>query len=298
MPDIDRRTAITATGLATLGSTPKEGSLAHALEQASVSGDGVAVICIDLDHFKEANDLHGHLAGDAILTEVARRLRASVAAPSFAARLGGDEFVVVQIGGGEQPAAAAAELCANLLEVLVLFVRDNIAIANLGEKDGRKMAPLLCTFFFFILTLNLMGLIPLFATATANINVTAALATTTLAVMIGGAIYKNGPVGFLHAFIPHGVPWPVLILLTPIEIMGMFIKTFSLTIRLFANMFAGHVVIYTLIGLVVMFGPFAFASIGLAVGIYVLKIVVALLQAYVFTLLSAMFIAQIHHPAH
>ncbi len=187
---------------------------------------------------------------------------------------------------------------ANLLELLVLFVRDNIAIANLGEKDGRKMAPLLCTFFFFILTLNLMGLIPLFATATANINVTAALATTTLAVMIGGAIYKNGPVGFLHAFIPHGVPWPVLIILTPIEIMGMFIKTFSLTIRLFANMFAGHVVIYTLIGLVVMFGPFAFASIGLAVGIYVLKIVVALLQAYVFTLLSAMFIAQIHHPAH
>lgn len=187
---------------------------------------------------------------------------------------------------------------ANLLELLVLFVRDNIAIANLGEKDGRKLAPLLCTFFFFILTLNLMGLIPLFTTATANINVTAALATTTLAVMIGGAIYKNGLVGFLHAFIPHGVPWPVLIILTPIEIMGMFIKTFSLTIRLFANMFAGHVVIYTLIGLVVMFGPLAFASIGLAIGIYVLKIVVALLQAYVFTLLSAMFIAQIHHPAH
>lgn len=187
---------------------------------------------------------------------------------------------------------------ANLLEVLVLFVRDGIAIPNLGAEDGRKMTPLLCSFFFFILTLNLMGLIPLFATATANVNVTAALATTTLAVMIFGAIYKNGVSGFIHAFIPHGVPWPVLILLTPIEFMGMFIKTFSLTIRLFANMFAGHVVIYTLIGLVVMFGPYAFASIGLAVGIYVLKIVVALLQAYVFTLLSAMFIAQVHHPAH
>ncbi|HMP75820.1 MAG TPA: F0F1 ATP synthase subunit A [Kiritimatiellia bacterium] len=187
---------------------------------------------------------------------------------------------------------------ANLLELLVLFVRDKIAIANLGEEDGRKMAPLLCTFFFFILTLNLMGLIPLFATATANVNVTAALATTTLGVMIFGAIHKNGVSGFVHAFIPHGVPWPVLIILTPIEVMGMFIKTFSLTIRLFANMFAGHVVIYTLIGLVVMFGPLASASIGLAIGIYVLKIVVALLQAYVFTLLSAMFIAQIHHPAH
>lgn len=187
---------------------------------------------------------------------------------------------------------------ANLLEAMVLFVRDKIAIANLGEEDGRKMAPLLCTFFFFILTLNLMGLIPLFATATANINVTAGLATCTLAVMIGGAIYKNGLSGFLHAFMPSGVPWPVLIILTPIEFMGMFIKTFSLTIRLFANMFAGHVVIYTLIGLVVMFGPLAFPAIGLAIGIYVLKIVVALLQAYVFTLLSAMFIAQVHHPHH
>ncbi len=187
---------------------------------------------------------------------------------------------------------------ANVLEVLVKFVRDNIAIANLGESDGRKMAPLLCTFFFFILTLNLMGLIPLFSTATANINVTAALATTTLGVMIGGAIYKNGLSGFLHAFVPHGVPWPVLILLTPIEFMGMFIKAFALTIRLFANMFAGHVVIFTLLGLVVMFGAPAFAAVGLALGIYLLEILVAFLQAYVFTLLSAMFIAQVHHPAH
>jgi diguanylate cyclase (GGDEF)-like protein len=109
--------------------------LAHALEQASVSGDGVAVICIDLDHFKEANDLHGHLAGDAILTEVARRLRASVAAPSFAARLGGDEFVVVQIGGGEQP-AAAAELCADLLDVLGAPVEFNDQSLQVGASLG------------------------------------------------------------------------------------------------------------------------------------------------------------------
>lgn len=187
---------------------------------------------------------------------------------------------------------------ANLLEVLVLFVRDKIAIANLGEEDGRKLAPLLCTFFFFILTLNLMGLIPLFATATANINVTAGLATTTLGVMVVGAIYKNGFKGFLRAFIPDGVPWPVLILLAPLEFIGLFIKTFSLTIRLFANMYAGHVVIYTLIGLVIMLGPYALPALGLALGIYVLKIVVALLQAYVFTLLSAMFIAQVYHSHH
>ena len=187
---------------------------------------------------------------------------------------------------------------ANVLEVLVKFVRDQIAIANLGEEDGRKMAPLLCTFFFFILMLNLMGLVPLFATATGNVNVTAGLALVTLAVMIFGAIYKNGVMGFLHAFVPHGVPWPILIVLVPIEFMGMFIKAFALTIRLFANMFAGHIVIFSLIGLVVTYGAFALPAIGLALAIYLLEILVAFLQAFVFTLLSAMFIAQIHHPAH
>jgi F-type H+-transporting ATPase subunit a len=187
---------------------------------------------------------------------------------------------------------------ANLLEVLVKFVRDQIAIANLGEEDGRKMAPLLCTFFFFILTLNLMGLVPLFATATGNVNVTAGLALITLAVMIVGAIQKNGISGFLHAFVPHGVPWPILIVLVPIEFMGMFIKAFALTIRLFANMFAGHIVIFSLIGLVVTYGAFALPAIGLALAIYLLEILVAFLQAFVFTLLSAMFIAQVHHPEH
>lgn len=187
---------------------------------------------------------------------------------------------------------------ANALEVIVKFVRDNISIANLGEEDGRRMAPLFCSFFFFVLTLNLMGLVPLFATATGNVNVTAGLALITLSVMVGGAIYKNGFVGFLKAFVPHGVPLPVLFLLIPIEFIGMFIKTFALTIRLFANMFAGHVVIFILLGLVVMFGGIALPAIGLALGIYLLEILVALLQAYVFTLLSAMFIAQVHHPAH
>lgn len=91
--------------------------LGQALERIEVTGETLSVICIDLDHFKEANDLHGHLAGDAILTEVARRLQKVVVAPSFAARLGGDEFVVVQIGADDQP-AAAAELCAELLEAL------------------------------------------------------------------------------------------------------------------------------------------------------------------------------------
>lgn len=186
----------------------------------------------------------------------------------------------------------------NLLEVLVLFIRNNICIPNLGEHDGRKMAPLFCSFFFFILTLNLMGLIPLFATATGNVNVTAALALITLGFMIFGTIYKNGVGGFVHAFIPHGVPWPVLILLIPIEFLGMFIKAFALTIRLFANMLAGHIVIFSLIGMVFIFGLAGLPSVFLALAIYLLELFVSFLQAYIFTLLSAMFIGQMYHPAH
>ncbi len=186
----------------------------------------------------------------------------------------------------------------NLLEVFVIFIRDEIAINSLGEEDGRKMAPLFCTFFFFILVLNLMGLIPVFVTATANVNVTAGLALITLSFMIFGAIYKNGFIGFFKAFTPPGVPAPVLILLMPIEIMGLFIKTFALTIRLFVNMLAGHIVIFSLIGLVVLMGTVALPAVILAVFINLLEILVAFLQAYIFTLLSAMFIGQTYHPEH
>lgn len=186
----------------------------------------------------------------------------------------------------------------HMLEVLVLFVRDKIAIANMGEEDGRKMAPLLLSLFFFVLVLNLMGLIPIFTNATGNVNVTAGLALVTLSVMIGGAIYKNGVKGFVGAFVPHGVPWPVMILLVPIEFLGMFIKAFALTMRLFANMLAGSIVVYSIIGLVVIFGAAGAPSLLLGVAIYLLKVFVAFLQAFVFTLLSALFINQIHHPAH
>jgi len=114
--------------------------LSQALEQAAASGEPLAVICIDLDHFKEANDLHGHLAGDAILQETARRLQGAVEAPSFVARLGGDEFVVVQIGGGEQP-SAAAELSAVLLDALGAPVRYESHDLPVGASLGVSLYP-------------------------------------------------------------------------------------------------------------------------------------------------------------
>lgn len=186
----------------------------------------------------------------------------------------------------------------NFLEVLVVFIRDEISVACLGEKDGRKMAPLFCTFFFFILMLNLMGLVPIFASATANINVTGGLAFITLTLMIGGTIYKNGVGGFLKAIIPSGVPVPILFILVPIEFLGLFIKAFALMIRLFANMLAGHIVIFALLGLVVVFGYVALPAVLLALSINVFEIFVAFLQAYVFTLLSAMFVGLMYHPHH
>jgi len=186
----------------------------------------------------------------------------------------------------------------NLLEAFVLFVRDDIGIAFLGEEDGRRMTPLLCSFFFFILTLNLIGLVPIFASATGNINVTAAFAVITFLFMTVGAVFKNGPAGFMQAFIPHGVPWPVLIVLVPIEMAGVLIKCMALMIRLYANMMAGHMVIAALMGLLVMYGLVALPALVLTCGIYVIKLFVAFLQAYIFTLLSAMFIGQIYHPAH
>ena len=160
------------------------------------------------------------------------------------------------------------------------------------------MTPLFCTFFFFILGMNLMGMIPLFATATANVNVTFGLAFVTLCFMVFGAIYKNGFVGFLKAFIPSGVPAPILILLFPIEFLGLFIKAFALTIRLFANMLAGHIVILSLLGLVILMGLGALPAVALAVFIDLLEVLVVFLQAYIFTLLSAMFIGQMYHPEH
>ncbi len=186
----------------------------------------------------------------------------------------------------------------NLLEFFIIFIRDQIAVAYLGEKDGRRMTPFFCTLFFFILGLNLLGMIPIFSTATANINVTGALALVTLSFMIFGSIQKNGVIGFFKALTPPGVPWPILILLVPLEFMGLFIRSFALMIRLFANMFAGHIIIFALLGLVVFLGYVALPAIALALFVSVIEIGIAFLQAYIFTLLSAIFIGLMYHPEH
>jgi len=193
----------------------------------------------------------------------------------------------------------------SILEYFVIFIRDQISIPALGKEDGRKLAPLFCTFFAFIFMLNLMGMIPLFSAATSNYNVTLALALITLFFMIFGAIYKNGVVGFFKAFVPPGVPWPILILITPLEFLSMFIRTFALMIRLFANIFAGHIVVLCMFGMVVVaettkakvMSIAFFGTLAFLMTIFELVIVVPV-QALMFTLLSAVFIGLTYHPSH
>ena len=109
----------------------------------------------------------------------------------------------------------------NALEALLLYIRDEVCVPALGAKDGRRMAPLFCSFFFFILCLNLMGLVPLFLTATANVNVTAGLASFTFLFMVVGGLVLHGPFGFFRAVLPHGVPWILLPFLLVLELVGI-----------------------------------------------------------------------------
>lgn len=189
---------------------------------------------------------------------------------------------------------------AGVLESVVLFIRDEIAVPNIGEKLGKKLTPFLATIFFFILTMNLIGLIPLFSTATGNLSVTAALAIITFVMTQAYGIKENGLGGYLKHLVPGGVPWFLLPIMVPIEILGLFTKPFALAMRLFANMVAGHTVIYALLGLIIVLGTVFVAplSIAMAVAINLLELFVAFLQAYIFTMLSALFIGMSAHPEH
>lgn len=186
------------------------------------------------------------------------------------------------------------------LEMIIVFVRDEIAIANMGDKHGRKFTPLLVCFFLFVWVANLMGLIPLFSTSTGNINVTAALALVTFA---STQIYGIKESGFFHHYtglVPSGVPsylWPLMFV---VELMGLIAKHVALMIRLFANMIAGHIVLFALLGLIIIFKSYfvSLVSIPFAIFVSFLELLVATIQAYIFTLLSALFIGVSVKPDH
>ena len=187
----------------------------------------------------------------------------------------------------------------NLFEILIIFVRDEIAEPTLG-KAYKPFLPFLLTLFFFILFGNFIGLLPFSATFTSNIAVTASLAIISFIMIQLGGIKHNGFIGYFKGLIPHGMPVWLLPLMIPVEILGLFTKPFALAIRLFANMIAGHIVILALIGLIFFMGTIFIApvSVAFAVFIYLLEILVALIQAYIFTMLSSLFIGMAVHQEH
>jgi len=180
---------------------------------------------------------------------------------------------------------------ANFLEMMVVFVRNEIAIPNIGREKGPRYVPYLLSVFFFILALNLLGLFPWMSSATGSVAVTGALAALTFILTQIASIRSAGLWGYLK-HLTGGVPpflWPIMI---PVEILGLFTKPFALTLRLFANMLAGHIVLFCLIGLIFFIGHIAVAAVAVPLGmaIYFLELFVAFLQAFIFTMLSSLYI--------
>ena len=192
------------------------------------------------------------------------------------------------------------------VEAMVLFVRNDVAIANIGH-GGEKFAPYILTLFFFILYCNLLGLVPWGATPTGNLAVTGALALTAFLTIEISGFRALGPKGYLKTivFVPPGMSGfgavAMALIMTPIEIIGKIVKPFALTLRLFANMTAGHFVILSLLGLIFVFagswvvGLVAPASVLFVVGMMLLELLVAFLQAYIFALLTSVFIGLMQH---
>ncbi len=183
-----------------------------------------------------------------------------------------------------------------IFEPLVLYIRDEIAIPNIGEKHYKKYMSYLLTVFFFVWFLNMFGLTPLGINVTGNIAITAGLAIIT-AIITNFTANKNY---WGHIFWMPGVPTPMKIILAPIELLGVIIKPFSLMIRLYANIFAGHVVLMSLIALIFLFKSWIGGTLSflLSFALSTIEILVALLQAYIFTMLSALYFGSANEEHH
>ena len=205
-------------------------------------------------------------------------------------------FRAVAGGYGKRQGSAPKGL-QSMLEPIILFIRDEVAKKSIGPKYERYM-PYLLTIFFFIWFNNLLGLTPGAANLSGNITVTFMLALATLLI----TLFSSNKYYWGHIFRPPGVPLWLLPIIVPVEIVGIFIKPVSLMVRLFANITAGHIIILSFISLIFLFKSVTVSPLSLAFGLFIsmLELLVALLQAYIFTLLSAMYIGgavEEHHDA-
>jgi F-type H+-transporting ATPase subunit a len=186
-----------------------------------------------------------------------------------------------------------------------MWIRDEMVYPVMGKEEGAKYLPYFLSIFFFIVFMNLLGLVPWSATATASIAVTGGLALTTFIAMIICGMAVQGPIAFWKHLVPH-VPLPLWPLMFTVEVIGLMIKPFALMIRLFANMTGGHMVVLSFLGLIFFFGQktpaigYTISPIALAFAVFIMIIesFVALLQAYIFTQLSILFVGTSIHPEH
>jgi F-type H+-transporting ATPase subunit a len=198
---------------------------------------------------------------------------------------------------------------ANVIEAFVIYVRDEVAMRNIG-KGGERYVPFVLTLFFFILFTNMLGLLPFGSSATGNIGVTAALAVLSLVAIEIGGLLHIGPRAYLGTivYIPKGLNWfwsiIMALVMTPVELIAKLARIFALAIRLFANMTAGHLVILSFVGLIFMAGASGGitkyvvfpAPVFMAVAIMLMEIFIGLLQAYIFAMLTSVFIGLVRHP--
>ena len=211
--------------------------------------------------------------------------------------------VEFEVKAGE-PVTVSLKLT-NVVEAFILYLRDEVAKPNLGHH-GERYYPYVIAVFFFILFCNLLGLVPWGASPTGNISVTAALAVVTFVVVEIAGMKELGAAGYSRTifYAPPGMGGIgkalMLLIMTPVEFLGKLTKPFALAIRLYANMTAGHAVVLALTGLIVVAGIgnlwlIGLAPLAMAIAIMVLEIFVAFLQAYIFAMLSSVFIGLIRH---
>ncbi len=189
----------------------------------------------------------------------------------------------------------------NLFEILIEFVRDEIVKPSIG-KGYETYMPYMLTLFFFVLFNNLFGLVPVpnLIVPTGNIAVTASLAIISFVVIQYSGIKSYGLVNYFKGLVPKGMPSWIVIIIIPLEILGLFTKPFALCIRLFANMIAGHIVIYSLLGLIFIMHTIYVSpvSVGFTLFIELLEILVAIIQAYIFVMLTSLFIGMAKNMEH
>ena len=220
------------------------------------------------------------------------------------------------VGSFRKGSGASIGWFTRVMRGFCLWVRDEMVYAVMGKEEGRAFVPVFLFMFFFIAFQNVIGMVPSVGhsfpaavyTATGTPYVTGAMALVTLSMMLGLGIKKNGALGFFKGLVPHGLPLPLIPIMFLIEVISLLVKPFALTIRLFANMLAGHLVIASAIGLIFLFAKMqggavtsyltAVPCLGLAIFIYIIEAFVTLLQAYIFTFLSINFVYQAMHQDH